>query len=194
VKTCRICGVTKPSSEFQHRKGAKDGLRNDCRSCNLERQHAYGRENQEKLAAKKRKRYLSNRQIVIEQRRRERAQRADEINARRRELRELHPERFRSQKTAWLRNNPTRAEAHAIQVKARQRIKRTLDPVTVGYIQTVRKDPCSYCGASAGTWDHIVALSKGGASDWTNATGACVRCNSSKQNDGLLSFLLRVPA
>lgn len=39
---------------------------------------------------------------------------------------------------------------------------------------------CSYCGAMAEAWDHIVPRSKGGPDTPENLTPACTPCNSSK--------------
>jgi len=62
----------------------------------------------------------------------------------------------------------------------------------------VRRDPCAYCGATEEFWkpgevgaDHIVPIVTGGELDWTNLTGSCRDCNSSKGSLSLLSFLLR---
>ena len=35
MKRCRICGETKPVSEFYAMKGMRDGHRNECKVCNL---------------------------------------------------------------------------------------------------------------------------------------------------------------
>ena len=39
---------------------------------------------------------------------------------------------------------------------------------------------CSYCGAHAGTVDHIVPRSRGGDNSWMNTVAACGRCNARK--------------
>lgn len=42
---------------------------------------------------------------------------------------------------------------------------------------------CAYCGGRAGSIDHIVPTSRGGAArSWLNTVAACVRCNQSKAN------------
>ena len=40
--------------------------------------------------------------------------------------------------------------------------------------------PCSYCGASATSADHILARARGGSHDLDNLTAACHRCNCEK--------------
>ena len=39
--------------------------------------------------------------------------------------------------------------------------------------------------------DHVVPLSGGGTNDIENIVPSCVKCNSSKHDDGLIQFLLR---
>jgi hypothetical protein len=40
VKRCKACGITKPRSEFYGNKGGRDGLRPECKACNLARRKA----------------------------------------------------------------------------------------------------------------------------------------------------------
>lgn len=69
-----------------------------------------------------------------------------------------------------------------------------------GYKPIVEHDPCSYCGRRAEFWkdhigiDHIEPIAQGGLDHWSNLTGCCKYCNSSKRVDSLLIFLLRVAA
>lgn len=60
------------------------------------------------------------------------------------------------------------------------------------YRQTMRLDPCSYCGRPSQpgqALDHIVPRSYGGPDDSSNRTSACRSCNSSKQQSPLLIYL-----
>lgn len=41
---------------------------------------------------------------------------------------------------------------------------------------------CAYCGGHASTIDHVVPVSKGGPSSWTNTVAACGPCNGRKRN------------
>jgi 5-methylcytosine-specific restriction endonuclease McrA len=59
------------------------------------------------------------------------------------------------------------------------------------YAMVLYRDPCAYCGAPATTVDHIVSSDAGGENHWTNFTGACGSCNSSKGTTPLLEFLCR---
>lgn len=59
------------------------------------------------------------------------------------------------------------------------------------FAEILRFDPCSYCGKSGGTVDHIVPIVGGGSGEWMNLTGACSRCNASKGPRSLLTHLAR---
>ena len=48
---------------------------------------------------------------------------------------------------------------------------------------------CAYCGAEAGTVDHLLPKAKGGSDDPANLVACCTRCNSTKQD----RVLLRMP-
>ena len=39
---------------------------------------------------------------------------------------------------------------------------------------------CAYCGRSAGTVDHVLPRSRGGATSWENLVACCLRCNGAK--------------
>jgi 5-methylcytosine-specific restriction endonuclease McrA len=57
------------------------------------------------------------------------------------------------------------------------------------YLDALRNDPCSYCDGPSASLDHIIATGSGGAGTWDNFTGACFRCNTTKNNASLLGFL-----
>jgi 5-methylcytosine-specific restriction endonuclease McrA len=50
---------------------------------------------------------------------------------------------------------------------------------------------CAYCPSPATTWDHIVAISKGGRTVPGNIVPACVSCNSSKGASDVRDFIAR---
>jgi hypothetical protein len=45
VKRCSVCGIDKPLDAFYANRGSRDGYRNDCKACNLERRKAAYRAN-----------------------------------------------------------------------------------------------------------------------------------------------------
>lgn len=53
------------------------------------------------------------------------------------------------------------------------------------------KDPCVYCGEPSTEIDHIQPFSRGGEHDWKNRAPTCLRCNRTKNDAGLLRFLLK---
>jgi hypothetical protein len=67
TKICRICKVEKPLSEYYRAAGARDGHRNDCRSCNL---------------ARRAEQYRANPRPAIERERRWRVENADRYRER----------------------------------------------------------------------------------------------------------------
>jgi 5-methylcytosine-specific restriction endonuclease McrA len=62
-------------------------------------------------------------------------------------------------------------------------------PAAEPWQDTLRRDPCSYCGVKNPHVDHIVARSRGGEDNWTNYTAACARCNLSKHDYALSTWL-----
>ena len=57
LKTCKKCGQTKPKAEFFKAPECKDGLRGDCKLCNLARQAKYCAENRDAISAQKKRKY-----------------------------------------------------------------------------------------------------------------------------------------
>jgi 5-methylcytosine-specific restriction endonuclease McrA len=74
-------------------------------------------------------------------------------------------------------------------LRERQETARGRDGIDDGYATALRGDPCSYCGGPGGGADHIVPLAAGGADDLENLTGACSKCNSSKRDRPLLTWM-----
>lgn len=52
---------------------------------------------------------------------------------------------------------------------------------------------CAYCDRTAGTVDHVLPRSRGGADSWENLVACCVRCNNVKGNrtPGEMGWTLR---
>lgn len=191
-KTCRICGVEKPVTEFHPRKDSPDGYRNDCRACNLAQQKArYERHYESRWKPTRERHYQANQERIVQERRAFRAEEGQRINARRRDLRASDPERYRRAARDYLQRHPEQQEQNRIAIRNRKRSKRRMDRESVSFVALIRRDPCAYCGCVGGTWDHIDPVKRGGTSHWSNATGACGSCNARKGTDPLLTFLLR---
>jgi 5-methylcytosine-specific restriction endonuclease McrA len=103
----------------------------------------------------------------------------------------------RARTTLWLRENPEKARALWARTKHLRRAREAGSRIEPAHLDEARamliRDPCSYCGQSSGTLDHVVPLSRGGAHAWANLTAACHHCNSRKSDLSLLTFLLYRP-
>lgn len=132
--------------------------------------------NPEAALASSRRRYVENNDVRRAQGRaaqaRQRLVRGDAIRAR---------------QNAWFQTERGREVA----AMHRQKRRGVFDALTSPYVQIIRHDPCVYCGGPAPTVDHIVPVSKGGTSEWSNLAAACKSCNSSKRDLDLLGFLSR---
>lgn len=72
--------------------------------------------------------------------------------------------------------------------------KRGIDPVPVIGQEALMEafgGQCAYCPKPASTWDHVVAISRGGRTEPSNIVPACPSCNSSKSNDDVWEWLRR---
>lgn len=72
--------------------------------------------------------------------------------------------------------------------------KRGLEPLPLEGIEALTElfgGACAYCPAVARTWDHLVAVSKGGKTQPGNIVPACVSCNSRKRNLDVLDFIAK---
>ena len=127
----------------------------------------------------------------LETKRRRYALKRDEILARQREYRASPDRRAKAieRTRAWNEANPERRRILATRQNHRRRGAPHEHALDTFYAQLVARDPCSYCGGTSETVDHIEPISLGGTSGWTNLTGACRRCNTTKHSRPLLRFL-----
>ena len=49
---------------------------------------------------------------------------------------------------------------------------------------------CQYCGAVATTVDHVIPVAKGGTDESSNLAAACSRCNYSKHDKDVETFMI----
>lgn len=117
----------------------------------------------------------------------------------------LDPEKSKAAASKWQKDNRERRRAYMAGYRERnreyfrayfrnqQRWRRVgKDDESLAYVQILLGDPCSYCGESADSIDHIVPTTKGGTSEWDNLTAACMSCNATKHNRTLLLHLDRL--
>lgn len=176
-KTCRMCGATKPLDDYPKRSGAKDGRRNECKRCLVKRtsgrdrteyNRAYRERNAAQLAEYRRKNPLNRPAAYY------------------REYRNANLEAVKANELRY-------RAANRHKETERRHVRRALAPFTAedrDYALIVVNDPCVYCGGPGGTLEHIVPVTAGGTNEWANLAGACMSCNSSKNNKSLLDFML----
>lgn len=109
-----------------------------------------------------------------------------------------NPEKVREINRRWAKNQDPAKRAKWNHYNRERR--KNLDAAIMNeddlyFIEVIRKDPCSYCGTfGTPTVDHVIPVEKDGTSEWENFAGACQSCNSSKNDDLLLLFMLRKAA
>jgi len=195
-KLCKRCDTVKPIEQFRKDKRKKSGHGSYCKPCSSDIAKAWQRNNPEKRKARDEAWYAKNQA-------RKAATDAMRLPAYRNRRREIDATRWASQTleqrrerwNSWYRAN----REHSLRYKRTQRIIRrssdadwTLFPESLEYVQLISLDPCVYCGKAAQAVDHIVPVAKSGTGEWSNLAPACMSCNSSKRDEGLLAFLLRV--
>ncbi|MER6492726.1 HNH endonuclease [Streptomyces griseorubiginosus] len=195
-KLCRKCGTVKPIEQFRKDSSKKLGYGSPCKPCSSEMAKAWQRRNPEKRKARDEAWYAKNK----ERKAANDAIRSVKYRARRREIDAARwaattPEQRREQWNSWYRAN----REHSLRYKRTQRIIRRsknadwkLFPESLEYVKLISLDPCVYCGGRAEAVDHIVPVAKDGTGEWSNLAPACMSCNSSKRDEDLLAYLLRV--
>jgi len=58
-------------------------------------------------------------------------------------------------------------------------------------IKKLQESSCFYCGLSGGEVDHVIPLSRGGTHSIGNLVGACRSCNSSKNNNLIMEWVIK---
>lgn len=66
TKVCKVCGRELPLIEFYKAKGCKDGHKNECKECAIQRQKQYHRENRDKILERQKQYRQDNRESIAE--------------------------------------------------------------------------------------------------------------------------------
>lgn len=162
----------------------------------MEKRRAYEEQNRERIKGQQRRRYHENAETKREQQRRYREENLEDVRSRQRVYYAKNKEKMRRVARERHRKNLGNPEYVAkmrirtLDYLHRRRVSGEPSKEARDYAAVVRYDPCSYCGRTGGTMDHVVPISMGGTHDAENMTGACQSCNSSKRNKSLLIFLL----
>lgn len=98
------------------------------------------------------------------------------------------PEKIRAINRQWAKNQAPEKRARWNNHNRHRRLEAGVFDADVP--AHLYRDPCSYCGEDGGTVDHIIPVVAGGSSEEANFTAACRSCNASKNDRGLLTFLL----
>jgi 5-methylcytosine-specific restriction endonuclease McrA len=155
-KECSKCGALKPAHEFFAEPRHADGLRADCKICNMT-----GRADQQRtwIRANRDKQKIYNQHA--------------------------RPKRD-AWSAEWRKRNPELVKLQQARKRAKRRSNsgiRDLTPAQWKDIKAAYKFCCAYCGQKRErlTMDHVVPLVKGGAHTAANIVPACARCNSKKK-------------
>lgn len=181
-KQCHVCGSIKPLTGFYARPDALDGHRSECKECTKARSRASVERNPEHRAAYQAEYEATHRERINRQARERAARNRRYLYFRK--YRAANLEHIHENEQAYRRRHP-----EVMTARRHQRRALEMDQETREYIAVLLRDPCSYCGGPGGTIDHIIPVAAGGTNHWSNLTSACMSCNSSKNDLGLLAFL-----
>lgn len=184
---CRKCGEEQPPEAFY--LDARGRRRFPCKACMKRDATRWQKEHPERARETQRRTQAKNKHRYQEHYRQYRIAKRDELAQKTMAWRAANRERHRAYSRQWALENPERTRSNARESQRRRRVGR--NRLAIGFADILRRDPCSYCGGSAGHIDHIQAVAQGGQSDWANLTSACVSCNSSKSDESLLLFMGR---
>ena len=189
VKTCTVCGIEKPLSEFY--KCGNGGYRSYCKKC----ANAKARHYQEK-----------NRDHIIETKRQYHKDHKAEIDAYNHKYYKNHAEEVKQRVKDWVEANPERAREHKVISQQRQ-MSRKLGLETDYMIEDWQqcKDfftingqlHCAYCGKPIPndevTQEHIIARYVGGGYIPENIIPVCMSCNTTKFTHDFLVWYRKQP-
>lgn len=149
---------------------------------------AYYEKNRERVKAKVAENKARDPELVRQRDRDYHARNRDVVLAKKREYARKNSARQVERVREW-RKQPHAKLARRLDAHRRRDAK--FDRESREFAAILLTQWCSYCGGPAETIDHIVPVSAGGTSHWSNLTPACKSCNCQKNDLPLISFLLR---
>ena len=167
MKTCTKCKIEKDIKEFAKDRSKPSGLRPSCKLCKSKQDKIYRNKNKQKIAENKAI-YAKNNHIRISQYKRN-WELLNRDRLRHRIRNACHKRRV------LLQNSTLTAAAYDNWVTQQEKI-------------------CTYCAIRCTKTfhvDHIIPLSKGGEHALDNLTIACKKCNQSKSNNTLITWLAK---
>jgi len=170
-KTCTKCGETKPTTEFYKKSAARDGLRNQCKSCKKAQQKAWHEANREEKKASSKAYREAN---------------PEKIKARRKAYHEANPEKIKAQKKAY-RLTPAGKFSEYKNNANRRGIPFLME---FQQFEGLWEKPCYYCGAEIKTIG-LDRVDNYGPYHIDNVVSCCASCNTSKSALPLEEWLER---
>ena len=175
MRFCHTCCVIKLLEEFYNHKKCQHGKSSICKSCKMEQDRSYRKENRERIRAYQREYRKKNKIKVDAWQSKYRATNREEIHARLAAWKANHIEKVRD----WGRTSFKKRRALIRKAKHVER-------VSLDIIYQRDYGLCSLCHTKVrredASLDHIIPLSKGGDHTYQNCALAHMRCNSSKGN------------
>lgn len=158
-KACSVCGVTKPSTDFHKKSGAKDGLCSACKPCAVLRSKAWHEQNRQRAILSAKQRYERNKDAALNYRKEWRSRTVEYRKKYAADWKEKNRDKVNSLNRKWKANN---APAVTMDHARRRASKLTATPswadtsrIKAIYIQA-RK--LSESTGNLYTVDHIVPL------------------------------------
>lgn len=194
TKICSTCKMEYPATpEYFFRDSPRaDGLKYICKKCSYKIYKDYYNKNQEKYA-QLRQEYNTKNRDIINKLAREKYRNNREYNIlRSKEYQKRNKEKVKDRQRKYNLRESTKKK-WVIYSQHRRNLKKNLRSDLSNskwvIIQNAFDNKCAYCGKEEKlTQDHFIPLSKGGEYSHDNIIPACMRCNSSKNNNDFFSW------
>lgn len=105
MKKCTKCGEVKSLDKFGNRKSMKDGKRNDCKTCQAERNKQYYQANKEKVVERVTQYYQKNKEKIVTYKKKHRQANKEKIAERDKQYNKANKEKIAEHKRQYNRVN-----------------------------------------------------------------------------------------
>lgn len=104
--------------------------------------------------------------------------------------RKANPEKMKALHAAWRKKNPDKLRLYRLKRRAQKaKVPGTITEKQLRDRAAMFGNRCAYCGGPYETDDHVKPLAKGGANIPANIRPCCRRCNSSKKDRPLKTWV-----